>query len=215
MKHKHHIIPKHMGGTDDLRNISILSTEEHAEAHRILYEKYNKIEDYLAWKGLSGLIKKEEISLELMRNNGKKIGDRMKMEGKGIFDPNNRKTEKYKEGMKKGGKISGLKMAESGHCKKIAPLGGGKNSGKKFWTNLKTGEETQSFDSPGEEWFIGRNMDKINLESLRKNSNNVKGTQWITKKETGETRMIHQEDNIPEGFSKGRVFSKKKFNRNL
>lgn len=33
MKHKHHIIPKHMGGT----------IEEHAEAHRQLYEKYGII----------------------------------------------------------------------------------------------------------------------------------------------------------------------------
>jgi hypothetical protein len=28
--HKHHIIPKHMGGTDDLSNIAKLTIEEHA-----------------------------------------------------------------------------------------------------------------------------------------------------------------------------------------
>jgi predicted molibdopterin-dependent oxidoreductase YjgC len=32
MKHKHHIIPKHMGGTDDESNIIELTIEEHAEA---------------------------------------------------------------------------------------------------------------------------------------------------------------------------------------
>ena len=34
MKHKHHIIPRHMGGTDDPSNLIELTIEEHAEAHR-------------------------------------------------------------------------------------------------------------------------------------------------------------------------------------
>ena len=59
--HKHHIIPKHMGGTDDPSNIVELTVEEHAEAHRVLYEKYGRWQDELAWKGLSGMIGKEEI----------------------------------------------------------------------------------------------------------------------------------------------------------
>jgi hypothetical protein len=54
MKHKHHIIPKHMGGTDDPENLIELTIEEHAEAHKVLFEKHGKIEDYWAWKGLSG-----------------------------------------------------------------------------------------------------------------------------------------------------------------
>ena len=36
--HKHHIIPKHMGGTDDPSNLIELTIEEHAEAHRKLFE---------------------------------------------------------------------------------------------------------------------------------------------------------------------------------
>ena len=38
--HVHHIIPKHMGGTDDPSNLTQLTIEEHAEAHRILYEEH-------------------------------------------------------------------------------------------------------------------------------------------------------------------------------
>ena len=38
-KHKHHIIPKHMGGSDDDNNIIELTIEEHAQAHKILFEK--------------------------------------------------------------------------------------------------------------------------------------------------------------------------------
>lgn len=65
MLHKHHIIPKHSGGTDDPSNIVELTVEEHAEAHRLLYEKYGKKEDEIAWKGLSGIIGKEEIVYQL------------------------------------------------------------------------------------------------------------------------------------------------------
>ena len=66
--HKHHIIPKHVGGTDDPSNIIVLTIEEHAEAHRVLYEKYGRTEDRLAWLGLSGQIGKDEILLELARS---------------------------------------------------------------------------------------------------------------------------------------------------
>ena len=72
MKHKHHIIPKHMGGTDDSSNMIELTIEEHAEAHRILWEKYNKKEDYLAWQGLAGLIDKKELVKNLLSMAGKK-----------------------------------------------------------------------------------------------------------------------------------------------
>jgi hypothetical protein len=61
MKHKHHVIPRHAGGTNDPSNLIELSTEEHAEAHRVLYETYGRWQDYYAWQGLSGQIGKEEL----------------------------------------------------------------------------------------------------------------------------------------------------------
>lgn len=51
MKHTHHIIPKHMGGSDDPSNLIELTIQEHAEAHKKLYEMYGKEEDKLAWYG--------------------------------------------------------------------------------------------------------------------------------------------------------------------
>lgn len=56
-----------MGGTDDPSNLISLTIKEHAEAHRKLYEKHNKIEDYYAWKGLSEQIGKDEILFGLCR----------------------------------------------------------------------------------------------------------------------------------------------------
>lgn len=61
MKHKHHIIPKHAGGTDDLSNLIELSIDDHAEAHRILFEKHNRWQDKLAWQALTGQIGSKEI----------------------------------------------------------------------------------------------------------------------------------------------------------
>lgn len=61
MNHKHHTMPRHMGGSDDLSNIEELTVEEHAEAHRVLYEQHGHWQDYLAWQGLSGRMGKEEL----------------------------------------------------------------------------------------------------------------------------------------------------------
>jgi hypothetical protein len=73
--HKHHIVPRHMGGSDDPSNLIELTVEQHAEAHRVLYEKYGKKEDWLAWKGLLGEMNSEEIIAEARRLGGKKGGD--------------------------------------------------------------------------------------------------------------------------------------------
>ena len=65
MKHKHHIVPRHAGGTDDPSNLVELTVEEHADAHRILYEQHGRLQDKLAWKGLTGLIGSDEIMRQL------------------------------------------------------------------------------------------------------------------------------------------------------
>jgi len=68
MKHKHHIIPRHMGGSDDPSNLIELTVEEHAEAHRKLWEQYGNIKDYCAWKGLEGTIgKNQSIHLKVKK----------------------------------------------------------------------------------------------------------------------------------------------------
>jgi len=72
MKHKHHIVPRHMGGTDDPTNLIELSPEEHAEAHRKLYEEHGHWQDYVAWQGLAKLASKEEHVHMLLSAAGKK-----------------------------------------------------------------------------------------------------------------------------------------------
>jgi hypothetical protein len=80
--HKHHIIPKHAGGTDDPSNIIELTVEEHAEAHRKLFEEYGRWQDEVAYKGISGRISCEE-AIRLAQRNGKLgKGDMRTPEGK-------------------------------------------------------------------------------------------------------------------------------------
>jgi hypothetical protein len=74
LKHIHHIIPKYLGGTDDLSNLIELTVEEHAEAHRLLYEQHGNWQDRVAWLALSGQIGKDEAIQEARgaANRGRK-----------------------------------------------------------------------------------------------------------------------------------------------
>jgi hypothetical protein len=74
IKHRHHKLPRHAGGTDDPENLEELTIEEHAEAHHKLWEKYRRKEDWLAWRGLSGLIGRDELLRELHHEVGRRMG---------------------------------------------------------------------------------------------------------------------------------------------
>jgi len=73
MKHTHHIIPKHMGGTDDSNNLIELTIEEHAQAHFNLWKKFECIEDKIAWECLSGRKLSEEERIILSKSGFEKF----------------------------------------------------------------------------------------------------------------------------------------------
>ena len=156
MKHKHHKIPRHMGGSDHPDNLVELTVTEHAEAHKVLYETFGKHEDYVAWKALSGTIGKEELVKELMRLGSIKQGKANAESGhmkaiqklgasvggkrssvicrekcvNAFFNP-----ELRKDIAKLGGTIQGKANAESGHLKRIAQLPNSRNNGMIWITN--------------------------------------------------------------------------------
>lgn len=73
MTHKHHIIPKYRGGTNAKENLVEVSVTQHAMFHYCNWRLWNEKEDWLAWKGLTGEVGKEEI-VKAMRLKGAKSG---------------------------------------------------------------------------------------------------------------------------------------------
>ncbi len=70
--HRHHIIPRHAGGTDDPSNIERVTVAEHADRHRLLYEEHGRWQDRVAWLTLSGQIGFEEANLLAAAEGGKR-----------------------------------------------------------------------------------------------------------------------------------------------
>ena len=122
MKHIHHIIPKHMGGTDDPSNLVELTVEEHAQAHLTLYEEYGNELDRVAYEALSGMIGSEEVIHQVLSESGKRGGANGKGKtpwNKGKKIGTNQKlieyhktrvlTEEQREKLRQGGRNSGPK----------------------------------------------------------------------------------------------------------
>ena len=65
--HYHHIIPRHMGGSDDTSNLIKLTVEEHALAHKKLWEEHGNEYDRIAWRCLSGIIDGEQARIEAVK----------------------------------------------------------------------------------------------------------------------------------------------------
>ena len=118
MKHKHHIIPRHAGGSDDPSNIVELTPEEHALAHKKLFEEHGRLQDKIAWLTLSGQIGKEEAI-----NMSKRVPKRVPRSKEHI--ENHRKVMK------------GRKPSEANRLAVIAANTGRApvNKGKKMWSD--------------------------------------------------------------------------------
>jgi hypothetical protein len=104
MKHTHHIVPRHMGGTDDPSNLIELTVEEHAEAHRRLYEEHECWQDKVAWQGLAGLIGHDEIMREMW--------DARKGEGNTFYGKQHTQETKRKISEANTGKLLGIPKSE-------------------------------------------------------------------------------------------------------
>ena len=129
--HKHHIIPRHAGGSDDPSNIVELTTEEHALAHKKLFFIYGRWQDELAYLGLSGQIGKEEITrLSIQKAQRSRIRTfsietrkRMSIGSTGILH-----TEETKRKMSEAHK--GKKFTEE-HKRKLS------ETKKEYWKNKR------------------------------------------------------------------------------
>ena len=146
MKHMHHIIPKHMGGTDDSDNLVELTIEEHADAHKKLYEHYGLWQDYLAWQGLSGMMDKQELIRQMLSIAGRE-GAR-------------------KANITRGCKNDGLASRPWKRSSEYAAdVDGRKVRSKRYWFNDGITEGQYSLTEHPEGWSRGR------LKSVMKKTN--------------------------------------------
>lgn len=118
-KERHHIIPKHIGGTDNEDNIITLTYRQHILAHLLLYRVYGRFEDLTAYRLMKGLDENRKITI------GKLIGQRHKDSGH-IYELGRRNVEsgflesiRTKEVSSKGGKIGGAIARDTGQILSI------------------------------------------------------------------------------------------------
>jgi hypothetical protein len=185
IKHKHHIIPRHAGGTDHPSNLIELTIEEHAEAHRILYEEHGRDGDKWAWLGLSGQVGKDEI----LRQIAKSRKGIKKPEGFGEKISTYRKTFKYSEESKlKMSNAKKGKVLSEEHRKKISLCQQGKKQPES--QKQKVSEKLSKkyiLTTP-----VGKTIEITNLRKYCKENgldqgNMVKVSQGILKQHKGYT----------------------------
>jgi len=70
--HKHHILPKYKGGTNDPSNLVEVSVTQHAMFHYCNWQLWGDKRDWLAWKGLTGEVGREDIIKQLRLEGSKK-----------------------------------------------------------------------------------------------------------------------------------------------
>jgi len=177
--HKHHIIPRHMGGTDDPSNLAELTVEDHAEAHFELWKLHGRKEDLLAYKGLKKLISKQDILKELCSHKG--INN--PMYGKlGKNNPNYGK--KRKEESKKRTSLSLKKYASNRnpiHEKKLRDSLYNEKTNKKRATSIAREWEITFPNGKKEiirnisQWCSVNGFNKSTVSCAAKNGNSHKG----------------------------------------
>jgi len=138
--HIHHIIPRYQGGTDDPHNLIELTVEQHAEAHRLLFEQNNNWEDFVAWKTLCGQMTQSEASLRASAEGAKKGA---KVRGLQL--------SKDREFQSRVGKLGGLALTFEQRSA-AGKIGGSRSKGK-----------PKTYDTP----FVTNNPASIKVSCIR------------------------------------------------
>ena len=211
MKHKHHVIPRHMGGSDDPSNIIELTVEEHSQAHLKLYEQYGKKEDLCAYYMLSGRSQDPEFKKMVCSLGGtalaKKRKESRKKWGFSLMNPDD-----LFRMQSNNGKNQGKKNADSGHIQRIQKLSDLVAAGKKGGvTTIARGkgsfgntEERLKSASKGGKTQGKRNAESGHLKRIAQiPSKKNRGMIWIT---NGiDNKMIMPSNVIPGGYRRGKT----------
>ena len=181
--HKHHIIPRYMGGTDAPDNLVEVTVEQHAMYHFCNYQLWNNEQDKIAWRALSSQISFAEAQYEAHRLGGIKanqiFNDRMKNDPEFFNYIIKRKKELW---------------SDEEYRNKILPH---LLENQKKAVTVALSEEVRKKRI--------KTFNKIGHQQGKKNSQY--GKMWITDGTKEGSYRISKGDPIPEGFRKGRVCS--------
>lgn len=178
MRHKHHIIPKHRGGSNEPSNLVEISLTQHAMFHYCEWKLYGKRADYVAWKRLVGNLNDEELVHQKLIMGGENGGRKVRELGLGIFAMSKeRRSEVSKKGGKIGGKIGGLSKSE----KKL-------NASRK--NILKAVEVFMENDTPEKARERGIKGNKSQREKFENEGRTIAEQKWIVTTPEGKTLEV-------------------------
>lgn len=208
--HRHHKIPKHMGGSDDDENIIVVDRLTHAQLHYDLYLRFNKKEDLCAYYMLSGNM--EEFRKIFASMGGRAIQNIRKESGLDCFGCN---PERHKKNAILGGLVQGHRNRESGHMQKVQKLSDCSAAGKKGVETCKRLKKNSFFDpkirayvtSLGGQVQGKNNATSGHLRNIAHLSRKAKGQKWITNGSI--STMLGPNESMPNGFYYGRVQNKR------
>jgi hypothetical protein len=72
LMHRHHIVPRHMGGENDPLNLETVTIQDHAQRHYDLWLMCGLEEDLIAYRMLSGQITAEEATRQAVIQSNKR-----------------------------------------------------------------------------------------------------------------------------------------------
>jgi hypothetical protein len=206
-----------------------LTIEEHAEAHRELYEKHGRWQDKVAWLSLAGKIGHEERLFEIARNSNLgnptnykhdpemieylreiKMGDKNPMYGKAA--PNRGVKRPGVGGRKKGSGWSEQERQERMTAREKHGYEYLKDSERARKISEATKGRTGS--ATGKTWFTNGDIETYAVEcpegfrAGRKpgRKSNKKGMRWYN---DGTANKQFRDGEVPEGFTRGRISKKR------
>lgn len=178
--HKHHIIPRYMGGTDSNENLVEITVTQHAMYHFCNYQLWGNEEDNIAWRMLGKQITLDEAKLEAIKLGSKKAGEIMKdkMNDEKVRQEWSNRSKKFWEDEDYRQKITEVLLKYQPIAIELA----------------KTPEAIEKKKNTFKE-----------IKHQQGEKNSQYGKMWITNGTKEGSYRISKKDPIPEGYRKGRV----------
>ena len=152
--HKHHIIPRSSGGSDDKDNIVTLEYKHHVLAHYILYKSNPTNANWVAYRLMSGI-----------DENKKKVVEQLKLEAISKRDNSNISTPQSNKKRSVGVK----KYMESLTPEKRSKIYGKHKENHPMWGVDRKGKKAANYGKSKGEYIVWTpNGEMLHFKSLRK-----------------------------------------------